>query len=123
MLERGDRLFTSAFAIGEILVKPMESRQGWSRDEVDEFNKEHFDKCFANVYEGYKLNPKNTDLAGYMARMEREANRKLNDSPSCDTVYFAMTITAPDSPTHKKALEHGRKQGCPDLEAPKPEAE
>ncbi|HEY3447702.1 MAG TPA: FHA domain-containing protein [Myxococcales bacterium] len=89
----------------------------------DEFNKEHFDKCFANVYEGYKLNPKNTDLAGYMARMEREANRKLNDSPSCDTVYFAITITAPDSSTHKKALEIGRKQGCPDLEAAPAEAQ
>jgi predicted nucleic acid-binding protein len=27
MLERGDRLFTSAFAVGEILVKPMETGQ------------------------------------------------------------------------------------------------
>ncbi|MGC4114184.1 MAG: FHA domain-containing protein [Myxococcales bacterium] len=88
----------------------------------DEFNKEHYDKCFANVYEGYKLNPKNTDLAGYMARMEREANRKLGDGATCDSVYFAMTITAPDSPTHKKALEKGRKQGCPDLEPAPAEA-
>jgi hypothetical protein len=82
----------------------------------DELNKEHLDKAFKNVYEGYKLDPLNTDIANAIVYMERQANDLLNTQPSCETYGYALSITRPESPPHKKAADAAHKAHCPGLE-------
>jgi hypothetical protein len=72
-----------------------------------------YEKAFKLIYRGYKHDPKNTDLAGAMAQMGRAADAKMNEEPGCESYRWALSITAPDSRTHKKAEDAARKANCP----------
>lgn len=79
----------------------------------DEWALEHFAKAAKLAHRGYELNPKNTNLAGFVARMDREAGRKVDADPDCRAVDEALSLTLPASPVHKRALALGRAKGCP----------
>ena len=97
-----------------VLVKEMSSElaKAFFDAAKDELAQEHLDKAFKNVYEGYKLDPLNTDLAGALGYMEREANLRIAASPNCDSYQFALSITRPQSRPHQQALEAAKRAGC-----------
>ena len=80
----------------------------------DELNRGRYDLAFKNVHEGYKLDPRNTDIVGVIGQMEREASRRLSAEPGCETYTYAASITRPETAIHKKAVEMMKKEGCPE---------
>jgi hypothetical protein len=80
----------------------------------DEINRGRYDLAFKNVHEGYKLDPRNTDIVGVIGQMEREASRRISSEPGCESYSYARSITRPDSAIHKKAAELMKKENCPE---------
>ncbi|HEY3451397.1 MAG TPA: FHA domain-containing protein [Myxococcales bacterium] len=75
--------------------------------------KEHLESCYELARRGSDLNPKDTNLLNMLRRMERTASDRLNDSPGCESVGFARSVTGVDTPVHQKAVATGKELGCP----------
>lgn len=78
----------------------------------EELQKDHLEKAFVSVHQGYKLDPTNTDLANAIAYMERDANRRINEQPGCASFRYALSITPEESQAHKKAKKAAEAGNC-----------
>ncbi|MGC4120293.1 MAG: FHA domain-containing protein [Myxococcales bacterium] len=78
----------------------------------DAYAKDHLEVCFEHAHRGSELNPKDTSLLDMLRRMERAASNRIGESPSCESVSFALKITGPEAPANEKALELGKALGC-----------